>query len=1197
MTLAPEEGTVETITPISAIEAGDSLADYQIVKQLGVGRDGVAYLAVTPSGESCELRVLSESSEEYVKQRALRLRRAALLKHEFAQPITQLAIDNVVKFVALTHEPLRTLAMLSGEELAALDPLELSFQLVDCLAKAGRFGLTHDSLSEETIFIRENGKAWLDFTGLQVADAETADDNDTIVVLASILDRMLKIATFPEHVSRRNVAGLKQLLRQTQHAEDEQRPELSEIHAGFLSLQLHVAPVSDAASSEHDHTCEQPVTPSLRDSTSELPAIVNDSTGEIAPNEQVHVFDSTFSRLKTGDTLGRYRLSAKLGEGGMGEVFRAEDITSGDSVAIKILNETAAQRPNALRRFQKEARLLASIDNPYVTRLIEVNEQDNRHYMVMELVVGEDLNDRLQRDGKFAETEALQIIGDVAKALADAHERGIIHRDIKPENILLTNDIVDGDHCGVKLTDFGIARQIQQSATLAMTQDGSMIGTPRYMSPEQCKACSDLSPQSDVYSLGITLFELLAGSTPFSSNDAMKLAAMHCFDAPPLVRQLNDELSPAVEELVGKMLAKKPEDRFADARHVVREIDRLLRGEPVQLAMHPAVPTYEAGKLFTAEYSWTLASTPEQLWPYVSDTDRLNRAAGLPPAEFRTEVNEQGESKRVGVMRLGGMTITWQEHPFEWIENQRLSILREFDKGPFVWLASEVKLTRTATGGTELQHDIRICPRNSVGGVLAKVEGGFKARRSFTRTYTRVDEVIQAIADASDLTDPFEKTHILNRSKRKRLDARVDELMSRGVDVDLATRLAEFLSTAPTSEVARIRSAEFADRFSFDRQKTLSAMLQSADVGLLTIAWDILCPTCRVAAEATPSLQEIQTHTHCEACNIDFESDLAGAVELVFQVHADLRSTELKTYCSGGPARLPHVVAQITLATNERLELELALSAGRYQICGPALQRNIGLQVRNQPAASYAEICVGDKNTLHDSITLPAGKQVLLIENTGDSPQLLRVERSLGRDGAVSAAAATSMPEFRQLFPQDLLQDGQLLRAEQITLLVAEIDSIDELYGEHDDAAAYEIVKHVLDAIEEEITLHRGLVVKELGEGLSAAFTDPLDAVNAALRLSAAIRERPATADMTLSVGVHRGPALVATRNDRLDYFGATAKIAATLPRKATEGIVLTEAVFSDPLVAELITGRSQAAQLEQVDLPGKLRQIIQTVL
>ena len=241
------------------------------------------------------------------------------------------------------------------------------------------------------------------------------------------------------------------------------------------------------------------------------PGFVAGQTNPVVPVDPAILFPLPKPRraeFVAGQQLGNYRILQKLGEGGMGAVYKAERIADGQTVAIKVLSPAVADNPQAVRRFQKEARLLAAVNNPHVANLLEVGEDQGRHFLVLEFVAGTSLKEFLARRGALEEHEALAIMADVARALVDPHQQGIVHRDVKPENILLAD--VSDEHlqeacrgtrtdwlnarAQVKLLDFGIARTTDQSESLCITQAGAILGTPLYMAPEQCKGNGQITP-------------------------------------------------------------------------------------------------------------------------------------------------------------------------------------------------------------------------------------------------------------------------------------------------------------------------------------------------------------------------------------------------------------------------------------------------------------------------------------------------------------------------------------------------------------------------------------------------------------------------------------------------------------------------------------------------------------------------------
>ena len=475
--------------------------------------------------------------------------------------------------------------------------------------------------------------------------------------------------------------------------------------------------------------------------------------------------------------LGRFLVGEKLGEGGMGIVYRGEDIADGTTVAIKVLRGAWVERPDAIKRFTKEARILATIKTPYVVNYIELNEDDGVHYLVLEYVQGRTLRAWLTAGARFEEKTALTIIADVARGLSVAHERGIIHRDIKPDNILLVDGVLrtESEHgtvdpssvvassapgapmqVQVKLSDFGLARHTEETESLLLTQTGAILGTPLYMAPEQSMGTEAVGPAADVYSLGATLFHLLAGRPPFLGTSAFDLIARLRSEPAPGVRTLNSAVSEGAAQVVAKALVKRPEERYRDAGEMLQDLDRLLRGEPTSLVAHPARPACDPRDLVAFTFRWELESAPRQLWPSVSNTERLNRALGLPAVSFRNEPDPAGGVKRFGQFQTAGLEVSWREHPFEWVEGQRMGVVREFTRGPFRWFVSIVELTPRGDGGTTLEHTVLIAAKGLFGRLMANLKIGRQGRRSMDRVYRRIDAALAGKMGRDPLTDPFE---------------------------------------------------------------------------------------------------------------------------------------------------------------------------------------------------------------------------------------------------------------------------------------------------------------------------------------------------------------------------------------------------------------------------------------------------------
>ena len=483
-------------------------------------------------------------------------------------------------------------------------------------------------------------------------------------------------------------------------------------------------------------------------------------------------------------------------------------------------------------------------------------------------------------------------------------------------------------------------------------------------------------------------------------------------------------------------------------------------------------------------------------------------------------------------------------------------------------------------------------PANWLGRWLAKVEIGVKARRSLTRIYQQVDGYIAGGQLPDPTADAFRRTTALSGSRQRRLIQRLDHLHQYKLDPAIIDTLGQFLQHAPDQEVARIRPRAFAERFGLDPEQVLSACLYASREGLLVLLWDILCPSCRIPADVKESLAVLQNHGHCEACHVDFELDFANSIEMIFRVAAEVRNVEVQTYCIGGPAFSAHVVAQTHIAAGERFEMELALVEGLYRIRGPQLPFVVDLRVSPRGTASCWELLL-DRAPIRETVpTLKTGSQIVTLTNDGPGELQVRLERSASTHDAVTAAEASSLTLFRELFPGEILSPGQMVSVATVTLMFVQLDQAAELYTEIGDGKGFEIVRAALSEMSEKVAHRGGAVVKFVGEGLLATFNDSVAAVQAALELNESPQHQAEMRQMGIRTSLHRGPAMVTTLNDRLDYFGSSGHLAAKLLELARTGdLVLTSSLLANQEIAKLLAERGVTLEVVATPRPDTIAQ------
>ena len=303
-----------------------------------------------------------------------------------------------------------------------------------------------------------------------------------------------------------------------------------------------------------------------------------------------------------GKQLGLYRVVAQLGKGGMATVFKAYQPSMDRYVALKVLpRHLADEDPQFILRFQQEAHVLAQLQNPHVLPVFDFGEAEGYTYLVMPLLSGGTLADRLQGQ-PVPLTQVRAIIAQVGDALDYAHSRGVVHRDVKPSNVLMD------ERGNALLSDFGIAKLVE--STQHFTQTGGIVGTPAYMSPEQGLG-TKIDRRCDIYSLGVILYQMVTGRVPFEAETPMAVLLKHINDPLPPPRSLNPALPEAVERVILKALAKNPDDRYATAGDLTQALQAALSGE----AVISAVPMAAALPLGLAGASGSIGGPPTPALP------------------------------------------------------------------------------------------------------------------------------------------------------------------------------------------------------------------------------------------------------------------------------------------------------------------------------------------------------------------------------------------------------------------------------------------------------------------------------------------------------------------------------------------------------------------------------------------------------
>ena len=570
-------------------------------------------------------------------------------------------------------------------------------------------------------------------------------------------------------------------------------------------------------------------------------------------------------------------------------------------------------------------------------------------------------------------------------------------------------------------------------------------------------------------------------------------------------------------------------------------------------------------KRFADRYTFAFDIAPEALWRAVSDTDAINRDAGLPPVHYTYEPRPDGNGQTtIAHAQLGPLAIAWEEPPFTWEAPYRVAVERRFRGSPFARFSSDVRVVADG-GGARIEHAVELDARAALGALLAPAvlaRGRAGAARAYGLAARRAREnpparptrpvlpavpaaTIQGVtrfADALEMLRPYTE-----------------------YEPEIAARLAALVEHGDDALVARMRPYVFADAWQLPRDRVLAAMLAATRRGLLDLSWSIVCPSCRGQKNGVGSLARLGGAVHCEQCGIDYGPEFDRNVEVTFDARPSGRGMAAPVFCLAGPQTALQTVAQTAVAPSGTASLDVVLEAGAYVV--QALpDRATRVTVEPDAGASMLALRVEDSRVTAETATVRAGRVHLDIVNASAREALVRVTEAELSDQIATAAEVTALQTFRDLFSSELLAEGVELAIRSLTIVFTDVVGSTKMYSDAGDARAFRLVREHFEALREIIAIRRGAIVKTIGDAVMAVFVDPRDAVEAALLFVAA------AAPLQLRIGMHRGPCIAMRANDHLDYFGATVNLASRVGHAAGPGeILLTAAIADDARVTDLL--------------------------
>jgi class 3 adenylate cyclase len=550
-------------------------------------------------------------------------------------------------------------------------------------------------------------------------------------------------------------------------------------------------------------------------------------------------------------------------------------------------------------------------------------------------------------------------------------------------------------------------------------------------------------------------------------------------------------------------------------------------------------------------------------WQLVADTSRFNHDTGLPPfSDVKDARDVLPGARRLQFYMYGFYHWVWDEEPFQWVFPYRYTVRRHYLKGPLAEMSVVLNMSERPEGGTHLRYRVWVRAANFIGDLAAQIQFNLYNGPMTIKVFKRYDEIIQKGGSYFDIKGSTK----FATGGQERLRAVKESVIQKESDNIIFDHLAELLETADDLALQRLRPYQLAYFWKLPRRDVLEVFLHATRAGILDIRWELLCPSCRGAGASHASLSDVRKNAHCDSCNIDYDVNFDRQVEVIFRPNASVRNIpDQLQFCLAGPQTGQHIVINEVVAPGETADVLTPLSNGYYSLTASGLSGE-WLTLADAQGSSE-EIITADEQHGWPNGELHLGNSPhLYLINQTSTPQKFSLKRAAWRDDAATAADVTSLQLFRDLFSREALRSGEEIQMNSVTLMFTDLRDSTRLYRQIGDAAAFGRVRQHFDLLEQAIAAEHGAIVKTIGDSVMAVFRQPGEAIRAVKAAHDAIAQVEGNPTLMMKAGIHTGPCIVVTLNERLDYFGSTVNIAARLSGLAEGGdVVFSNEIKIDP--------------------------------
>jgi class 3 adenylate cyclase len=580
-----------------------------------------------------------------------------------------------------------------------------------------------------------------------------------------------------------------------------------------------------------------------------------------------------------------------------------------------------------------------------------------------------------------------------------------------------------------------------------------------------------------------------------------------------------------------------------------------------------------SGRTFTHDFGGPLPA----VWGAMADTARYNAAAALPKQTITETPGPAGDVRFIARAKVGGMALEWEDLPCNWVREHWFEHRRRFTKGPLAVMDARLDLS-PAPEGCHGDYRLEVAPNGLLGRLL--IAGGFL--RSAERMFKGLAEQADRFARGERAVPFVPATVPVTGAARARLETLAQKLEAGPYGHGLGERLVALVAEGLEVDVERIRPIPLARRWGVPERHVIEACLEATRLGMLELRWDLLCPRCRGAKATAGTLDQVPTGAHCGTCNIDYARNFSRNVELVLRPAPSIRPIEGGEFCLLGPMSTPHIWVHVTVEAGEERDIEVQLTPGPYRLRTLEFGPEADIEYDGGP---FPAVVVTDGWVMAGPPS-PPGK--ITLRNRSAHRRTFVVEDRRWVADALTADRMATLQAFRDLFSTEVLRPGDDVAIGRVTLLFSDLKGSTAMYEAVGDAAAYRLVRAHFAYLAAIIREHDGAIVKTIGDAVMAAFHDPLQGLRCAIAMQERVAEFNARnpQPIVLKLGLHEGPCIAVTLNDRLDYFGQTVNLAARLQGESEGGDIVVSAPLAEMAGAPELLARHRSAT-EHASLRG----------